>query len=165
MEQPTYSFAPFKRFFPWVCLLLGLQSALIIFWQVYEHQPEKHLKKLQLDSAAIALALKANFSELKADNEPRETTGEVKGFGSKFPDHANKGDMFLRVDHLPSKLYKFNGTNWIETDKDLTDQHVYDDDYIDHLIAKIGTGEYDPDLLSDAERDRIEYRLKNNTQN
>lgn len=68
MEQPTFSFALFKRFFPWVCLLLGLQSALIIFWQVYEHQPEKHIKKLQLDSAAIALALKANFTELKADN-------------------------------------------------------------------------------------------------
>ena len=44
--------------------------------------------------------------------------------------------------------------------KGLSDNHAYDDAYIDHLIAKIGSGEYDPDLLSDAERDRIEEKLK-----
>jgi hypothetical protein len=60
---------------------------------------------------------------------------------------------------LPSVLYKFNGIQWIEVDKALSDQHAYDDAYIDHLIAKISTGEYDPDLLSDAERDSIEHRL------
>lgn len=99
-------------------------------------------------------------SELQADNEPAGQAGEVKGFGIAFPATANKGDMFLRVDQLPSVLYKFNGTNWIEVDKSMTDQHAYDDAYIDHLINKISTGEYDPDLLSDAERDRIEQRLR-----
>jgi hypothetical protein len=64
------------------------------------------------------------------------------------------------VDQLPSVLYKFNGANWIEVDKALSDQHAWDDAYIDHLIEKISSGEYDPDLLSDAERDRIEERLK-----
>jgi hypothetical protein len=97
---------------------------------------------------------------LKADNVPLSPTGEVKGFGTSFPINANKGDMFLRVDQLPSRLYKFNGTIWIEVDKTLSDQHAYDTAYIDHLIDKIGTGEYDPDLLSDAERDSIELRLK-----
>ena len=47
-------------------------------------------------------------------------------------------------------------------DKGLSDQHAYDDAYIDHLIEKISTGEYDPELLSDAERDSIERRLNNN---
>jgi hypothetical protein len=42
----------------------------------------------------------------------------------------------------------------------LSDQHAWDDAYIDHLIEKISSGEYDPDLLTDAERDRIEERLK-----
>jgi hypothetical protein len=65
----------------------------------------------------------------------------------------------LRVDQIPSVLYKFNGRNWIEVDKSLTDQHAYDEAYIDHLISKIESGEYDPDLLSDAERDSIERRL------
>ena len=49
---------------------------------------------------------------------------------------------------------------WIEVDKALSDNHAWDDAYIEHLIAKIGSGEYDPDLLSDAERDRIEAKLK-----
>jgi hypothetical protein len=58
-------------------------------------------------------------------------------------------------------LYKFNGSNWIEVDKSSSDQYAYDDAYIDYLIEKIGTGEYDTDLLSDVERDCIERKLKN----
>ena len=97
---------------------------------------------------------------LEADNVPAQS-GEVKGFGTQFPASASKGDMFLRVDQLPSALYKFNGNRWIEVDKSLTDSHAYDAAYIDHLISKIESGEYDPDLLSDAERDSIERRLNN----
>jgi hypothetical protein len=101
-------------------------------------------------------------SDLIADNTPAGAQGEVKGFGTSFPTDAAKGDMYLRVDQLPSVLYKFNGVNWIEVDKSLSDQHAYDDAYIEHLIEKISTGEYDPDLLSDAERDRIEEKLQHN---
>jgi hypothetical protein len=97
---------------------------------------------------------------LRADNHPAGIQGEVKGFGTNFPAEAIKGDMFLRVDRLPSTLYKFNGASWIEVDKALSDQHAFDDAYIEHLIEKISSGEYDPDLLSDAERDRIESKLK-----
>ena len=97
------------------------------------------------------------------DNMPVGHAGEVKGFGISFPANPNKSDMFLRVDQLPSRLYKFNGSIWIEIDKELTDQHAYDNAYIDHLIEKISTGEYDPELLSNAERDSIEQRLKNNS--
>jgi hypothetical protein len=96
---------------------------------------------------------------LSADNAPKSATGEMRGFGTSFPDNCGKGDMFLRVDQLPSALYKFNGTGWIEVDKKLSDQYLYDEAYIDHLIEKIGTGEYDPELLSDAERESIEKRL------
>jgi hypothetical protein len=96
---------------------------------------------------------------LEADNAPTGPTGEVKGFGIAFPKDSSKGDMYLRVDQIPSQLYKFNGRNWIEVDKGMSDQHAYDEAYIDHLISKIESGEYDPDLLSDAERDAIEKRL------
>jgi hypothetical protein len=101
---------------------------------------------------------------LEADNIDNKMTGEVRGFGTQFPAMANKGDMFLRVDRLPSALYKFNGNIWIEVDKDLSDQYAYDNAYIDHLIEKIDTGEYDPELLSNAERDSIEQRLQNTRQ-
>jgi hypothetical protein len=101
---------------------------------------------------------------LQADNAPHGTAGIMRGFGTDFPANPIKGDMFLRVDQLPSALYKYNGNIWIEVDKSLSDQHAYDDAYIDHLIDKISTGEYDPDLLSDAERDRIEQRLNSTGQ-
>jgi hypothetical protein len=65
----------------------------------------------------------------------------------------------LRVDRLPSALYKYNGRNWIEIDKKLSDQYSYDTAYIDHLIAKIDSGEYDPDLLTDAEIEQIQQRF------
>jgi hypothetical protein len=98
-------------------------------------------------------------TKLEADNVPHKYSGEVLGFGTQFPATAQKGDMYLRVDQLPSVLYKFNGLNWIEVDKGLSDTYTYDDAYIDHLITKLESGEYDPELLSDAERDRIEERL------
>jgi hypothetical protein len=97
---------------------------------------------------------------LSADNAPVSAAGEMRGFGTSFPSNSAKGDMFLRVDQLPSALYKFNGTNWIEVDKKLSDQYLYDEAYIDHLIDKISTGEFDPELLSDAERESIERRLE-----
>jgi hypothetical protein len=86
--------------------------------------------------------------------------GTMLGFGTAFPTSANKGDTFLRVDRIPSALYKFNGNRWIEVDKSLSDQYAYDTAYIDHLISKIESGEYDPELLSSAEQDQIEHRLK-----
>ena len=92
-----------------------------------------------------------------------DTVNETdSGFGISFPTKPKKGDNFLRVDRLPSALYKFNGVNWIEVDKSLNDRYAHDEAYIDHLIAKIDSGEYDPDLLSDAERDQIERRLTGN---
>ena len=66
----------------------------------------------------------------------------------------------MRVDALPTILYKYNGTKWIEVDKSLTDRYTYNEDYITHLIGKISAGEYDPELLSDGERAQLEQRLR-----
>lgn len=96
--------------------------------------------------------------KLQADNVPH--AGEMLGFGIGFPTDARKGDTFLRVDRIPSALYKFNGNRWIEVDKSLSDQYAYDTAYIDHLISKIESGEYDPELLSSVEQDQVEHRLK-----
>jgi hypothetical protein len=84
-------------------------------------------------------------------------------FGTRFPDNPARGDAYIRVDHLPTKLYKWNGQKWIEIDKNSTDTFAYNDEYIDHLIAKIGSGEYDPDLLNDNEKQQIEQRLRTDT--
>ena len=94
---------------------------------------------------------------LQADNEPK--TGNMRGFGSAFPETAQKGDMFVRLDHLPSRLFKYNGTKWMEVDKKLTDQYSYQQGYVDWLIEQIDSGAYDPEWLTDSERDEIQRRL------
>jgi uncharacterized Zn finger protein (UPF0148 family) len=101
-----------------------------------------------MDSAYLALT---------PDNVPANENNT--GFGIAFPLGPNKGDTFLRVDRLPSILYKYNGNNWIEVDKELNNRYAYNEAYIDHLIAKIDSGEYDLDLLSEAEKEQIERRL------
>ena len=87
-----------------------------------------------------------------------------QGFGATFPVTANKGDTFIRVDRLPNQVYKFNGTNWIQVDKHLSDSYTYDEAYIDYLIEKISVGEYDAELLSDSERDQVAIRLQKTKQ-
>ena len=119
-----------------------------------------HINNLTLSDREISELKKLN---LQADNEVEPTAGEVQGFGIEFPKSNKKGDMFLRVDNLPSQLYKYNGAQWIKVNKNLSDSYIYDDAYINHLIEKIGSGEYDPDLLSDIERERIAEKLKNST--
>jgi hypothetical protein len=96
---------------------------------------------------------------LLADNELGKEINS--GFGIAFPNTANKGDTFVRVDVMPSMVYKYNGTNWMIVDKNLSDSYTYDSAYIEHLITKISTGEYDPDLLSDSERQQVSQHLEN----
>jgi hypothetical protein len=84
------------------------------------------------------------------------------GFGSSFPATPGKGDLFLRVDYLPSRLYKYNGSKWIEVDKDSNNRLAYNSAYIEHLIQKIRTGEYDIDDLNEAEKTEMEQYLRNN---
>ena len=83
------------------------------------------------------------------------------GFGIVFPTTPTKGDTFLRVDQLPSVLYKFNGNSWIKVDKTMSDNYTYDTAYINHLIEKLSTGELDPELLSDSEREQVAQQLQN----
>ena len=104
-----------------------------------------------------------DYINLQADNNGTlSKTGRLLGFGIRFPDTPDKGDSFIRVDQMPSALYKYNGLKWIEVDKGLSDQYAYDSAYIDHLIEKLTTGEYDPELLNDAEREQVAQRLQTN---
>jgi hypothetical protein len=126
-------------------------------WKV--QHPETTIKEQRrlLDQGKIDQLPWQHNVGLQADNEP--LSGNVSGFGVEWPAQASKGDMFLRVDMLPTQLYKFNGKKWIEVDKDLNDSYTYDAAYIDYLIAKLESGEYDPELLTYTEREEIAHRL------
>ncbi len=83
-------------------------------------------------------------------------------FGTSFPKFSKKGDIFVRVDTLPNRVYKFSGSKWIEINKQQTDSYLYDEEYIKYLINQIELGNYDMDLLAENERLQIEDYLGKN---
>ena len=79
-------------------------------------------------------------------------------FGTQLPVTGTKGDTYVLTSAMPNQLYKHNGDHWINIDN--RDNFTYDTAYIDHLITQIEQGLYDPDMLSDSERDQIEQRIQ-----
>ena len=96
---------------------------------------------------------------IQADNEKLEAASQC-GFGEKFPSDPMKGDMFIRTDYLPDRLFKWNGAKWIELDKNSTDSYTYNQAYIQHLIQKLEAGEYEIEDLSDAEQAQVEQQIE-----
>lgn len=84
-------------------------------------------------------------------------------FGRRLPSQANKGDQYILTSTQPSRLYKYNGKEWIEINKSDTDQYSYNQAYIEFLIGAISNGQYDPENLTDAERLQIESKLQQST--
>jgi hypothetical protein len=132
----------------------GIKAA-IKQWKA--ENPDRTIKEERAKLAAGKIQ-ELPWMGLVADNDlGREPTS---GFGIGFPANPVKGDTYMRVDQMPNVLYKFNGHHWIIVDKNLTDNYTYDEAYIEHLIAKLTSGEYDPDMLSDAEADAIARRVR-----
>ena len=99
---------------------------------------------------------------IQADNSPQLGKAASTGFGNDFPTTPQKGDVYLRTDYLPNRLYKFNDKKWIEVDKSSTDVYAYEEAYIRHLIEEIEANRYDADTLTEVEREQIaEYLRKN----
>jgi len=96
---------------------------------------------------------------IQADNETLDNASQC-GFGERFPDSPMKGDMFIRTDYLPDRLFKWNGVKWIEVDKNTTDSYTYNQAYIQHLIQKLEAGEYEIEDLSDAEQAQVEQQIE-----
>ena len=111
-------------------------------------------KHYQMDALK---SLRPDVFMVTADNQRSISTN----FGIKFPDVSNKGDVFVRVDSLPNRVYKYDGTKWIEVRKEQSDTYLHNQKYIKYLVEKIEKGEYDLDLLSETEKEQIELFLKN----
>lgn len=103
--------------------------------------------------------LRPDLFSIRADTGYKIDTN----FGTQFPKIARKGDLFVRVDVLPNRVFKFDGKKWLQQSKEVTTSYL-DKGYLDFLIAKIGTGEYDLDLLSENEKMELEQYIKG-TQN
>jgi hypothetical protein len=98
----------------------------------------------------------------QADNLPVGARPSRATFGTEFPPNPEKGEMFLHVAIMPSRLHKYNGTRWIEVDKSSTDSYTYNEDYLRYLIVKINQGHILLDDLTEAEQDQIAEYLKKN---
>lgn len=132
----------------------------------HEYRPDAVIKELDggyvlYDGKSIAKnalkEMRPELFKLTADSALPVTTK----FGTQFPKLANKGDMFIRVDTLPNRLFKFDGRRWFEVNKESLDSYL-EIDYIKFLISKIETGEYDLDNLTDKEKEQIESYLNSN---
>jgi hypothetical protein len=99
---------------------------------------------------------------IQADNTPALGKAANTGFGNEFPAQPEKGDVYLRTDYLPNRLYKFNSKKWIEVDKTQIDLYAYNEMYIKYLIEQIDSGNYDIETLSDVEREQISQYLSRN---
>jgi len=99
--------------------------------------------------------MRPDVLKLVADNARQSNTK----FGTEFPKMAEKTDIFVRVDMLPNKVYKFDGFRWIQVNKEVATSYVHDQEYVKYLVTKIDSGEYDVDLLNDIERQQIEEYL------
>lgn len=122
---------------------------------IQEREGELEQAKILASIKPINFALTAS----DADNIPTSSTKSDAGFGTRFPSDPKKGDLFLRVDLLPNKLYKWNGQKWIEVAKSTTDRYAYEEDYIKYITGKIIKGEYDIDDFSKPEQEEVLKRL------
>ena len=102
-------------------------------------------------------SMRPNIFAARPDAEQINTN-----FGTTFPVISKKGDIFVRVDSLPNRVYKFDGLKWIEVNKEQTDSYLYDKEYLNYLVVKIEKGEYDLELLSENEKVEIEQYLRSN---
>lgn len=88
-------------------------------------------------------------------------TDNQTGFGISFPEYATMGDVFVRVDALPNRVFKFNGGKWIEINREHSESYLTNNKYVQYLVDKIGTGEIDPELLTDSENDIVTAYISN----
>jgi hypothetical protein len=96
---------------------------------------------------------------LKPTENDRDSIANAD-FGTTFPDNPKKADLYVRVDYLPSKLFKFNGSTWIEINKGTTDSYTYNEQYIQHLVEQVESGVLDINDLTPSEQDSIGEFLK-----
>lgn len=72
--------------------------------------------------------------------------------------------MFVRVDALPNKLYRWTGTNWMQLDKETTDTYL-NEEYITHLIYLVQNGHTELEELTKQEQEEVENAIRRHSGN
>lgn len=116
-----------------------------------ENDIEARDKAVQAINEKYDLVAKVPGISLQPDNTA--TAGGSTAFGTTFPDTPVKDQLFLRVDTTPSKLYRFDGSRWLE-EHDRT-AVKYDERYLEHLISEVSAGSVELEDLSEQEQNSI----------
>jgi hypothetical protein len=128
---------------------------------------EKLLTTIETQSQEIK-SLKSLAQAKSVQNQPPAEAdfdlGDTSGasFGSTWPVNPTKGQLFLKIDTLPNKLYKWNNRKWIEIDRGHVDDTLaYNRDYIKWLVNEVKHGRREFDELSDVEQQQIKTYIVN----
>jgi len=72
--------------------------------------------------------------------------------------------LFVRVDALPNKLFRWTGSNWMELSKEVTDSYL-NEDYVTHLTYLVENGHTELDDLTVQEQQEVENAIQRNSSN
>lgn len=82
-------------------------------------------------------------------------------FGTVFTQYPDKGDLFIRVDVLPNRLFRYTGDKWIEIPKTRTTSYLGNEEYIKHILNDISAGKIKLEDLTEDEQEEIQKFLGN----
>ena len=129
-----------------------------------KHRTTKPAETPVLDVDALPKQIEANHEaqeqsvDYLVDLQPQPDNQPVISHGDSFPQNPSLGDMCIRTDAVPTRMFKWTGDNWIELDKNDINVPLHNE-YVDHLIDQIMTAGYDLEHLSEVEREHIAERL------
>lgn len=83
-------------------------------------------------------------------------------YGPELPNAVRRGDCHVLTKTVPHQVYKWNGRSWMEIDKKVNDSYIHNQEYMVYLISQLESGNYDPELLTDAEREQVTSQLSGN---
>lgn len=91
--------------------------------------------------------------------KPGERIPNTFKYGTSFPTEAYSGDLYMRVDNRPHRLFKFNGGEWIHVNKNMNTSYLQDESYVQMLIDALNDNQYLPEMLTEAEDEEIRNYL------
>jgi hypothetical protein len=89
-----------------------------------------------------------------------ETIPNTLKMGDRFPSEAYIGDLYMKIDTRPHKLFKFNGIEWIHVNKNQNTSYLQEQDYLQLLVDLLNGSQYLPEMLTESEEEAIREYLE-----
>ena len=107
------------------------------------------------ESQSPAASILPDLEEVLAVKPDNAAPEMAVTFGVDFPKSAQNGQMFLKLDVIPSQLFKYNGNKWIQVDKEMNSSYANNQRVILMLMERLSSGEIEWDDLTAAEQEAV----------